>query len=398
MPCVCDFLYSASAMERKLGGNKEQHLVGAKPGMYRLPPQAAGSSTATFEGTIAEFASSVGDTVGAQMWNRSKKCPACAKVNAVTMTACNGCGQSLIEEPEGKTENVPMGFVYGVAKAERFPLKLSIRLEEPTMLVYDDPLARSTCHLNAIPTDVNLPDWRWLLVHPAKGLELMRRLDDAAWRAVEGSFCSYSPWRETVIKPGALGSSSDLRPHCIAALNAVVSQYQLHMHYIVPPFRPDSFHSLLNGARFERGRWLPLEYVLAALEALLSHPEGGIADAPAKETAELLALIEARGGPVYQEVYEAATARYIASHEVLANWSAEAFEGVAMAQGAELSFVPNAAGGEPRDAKALLKEDAKLLSSYGWSAEDGVPAPRSYYSFAKAPNQVLTASAWSSAP
>ena len=48
--------------------------------------------------------------------------------------------------------------------------------------------------------------------------------------------------------------------------DAVVSQYQLHMHYIVPPFRPDSFHCVLADKRFERGRWLPLDYVLAALE------------------------------------------------------------------------------------------------------------------------------------
>ena len=398
MPCVCDFVFSATAMERKLGGSKEQHLVGAKRGVYKLPPQAAGGTTANFEGTIGEFASGVDDAVSAQMWNRSKKCPACGKINAVTMTACNGCGHGLVDVPESKTENVPMGFVYGVAKTERFPLKLSLRLEEPTTLVYDDPLARSTCHLNAIPTEVHLPDWRWLLVNPQRGLALMRRLDDAAWRAVEAGFCGYAPWCETVLKPGALSSRSDLRPHCIAALNAVVSQYQLHMHYIVPPFRPDSFHCVLADKRFERGRWLPLDYVLAALEALLSHPDGAIADAPTKETVELFQLIEARGGPNYEEAYAAATAKYVASHESLANWSVDTFEGVATVQEGDFSFTPNEGVDGAQSVKDLLKGDTALLSSYGWSAEEGPPAPRSYYSFAKAPSEVLTAAAWSSAP
>merc|ERR1719484_179764 len=199
-----------------------------------------------------------------------------------------------------------MGFVYGVRATERFPLKLSLRFEDPTTIVYDDPLARATCHMNAIPTEAHLPDWRWLLTRPAAALTLLHRLDDAAWSVVETQYYGNETWRSSVLRPGAIASASELRAHCVPALNAVVSQYQLHMHYIVPPFRPDSYHSLLRGERFQKGRWLPMEYVYAALAALGAD---GIPDAPSKETAELLDIIEARGGPNYSNLYEAEMAR-----------------------------------------------------------------------------------------
>ncbi len=37
--------------------------------------------------------------------------------------------------------------VYGVGKAG-FPLKISLRLQEPDVMVFDDLLSLSTCHLN----------------------------------------------------------------------------------------------------------------------------------------------------------------------------------------------------------------------------------------------------------
>ena len=255
----------------QLGGTPTEHLVGVKENAYPLPPQIKGAAAPKADSTIAEFSGSVDASVSAQMWNRSKKCPSCGKINAVTMVACNGCGFTLTDVPESKTENVPMGFVYGVARTERFPLKLSLRLEDPTTIVYDDPLARSTCHLNAVPTDVHLPDWRWLLTRPDKALVLMRRLDDAAWRAVEANFCASDAWRSSVLRSGAIGSAAELRPHCIAALNAVVSQYQLHMHYIVPPFRTPQ-HAFRSSTPLASKHTTRLAELSSRLRLLPPHP------------------------------------------------------------------------------------------------------------------------------
>ena len=398
------------------GGSNHEHLVGVRPGIYPLPPQLSGASEPTVDSTIGAFAASAPAEVAAQMWNRSKKCASCGKINAVSMVACNGCGHSLVDAPEVFTENVPMGFVYGVAKTDRFPLKLSLRLQEESVLVYDDPLARSTCHMNAIPTDVHLPDWRWLLRRPVAGLKLLRRLEDAAWRATESNFYNHEAWRAAVVRPGVLESAADLRPHCIAALNAVVSQYQLHMHYIVPPLRPDSYHAVLADWRFERGRWLPLPYVLAALEALVAHAKAsggraGLPDATSKDSAELFSSIEELGGPSYDKAYDAASAQYAASHEALANWEPSNFAGMATANGdgpgADYSYEAGAMGTAGAAAAAgehsreLLKEDSKRLASYGWTAEtlkgDEDPAPTSYYSHAKKVGEVQTSNAWAAA-
>lgn len=177
-----------------------------------------------------------------------------------------------------------MGFVYGVARASRGPLTLSLRYEDASTLVYDDPLARSTCHLNAVrgardvrgvalffpqvvhmpsvyipptlpllmcpfpefedgacmpltlllarppypqvPSDVHLSDWRALLRRPTQGRALLRRLLSAARAALATSFWADEGWRRSVLRPGVVDSVDDLRLHEIAALNAVPSQAQ----------------------------------------------------------------------------------------------------------------------------------------------------------------------------
>ena len=63
------------------------------------------------------------------MWNSAKICMACGKACATTLDHCNRCGASLAAVPVTATENVVMGFVYGVARAAKFELKLSLCVE-----------------------------------------------------------------------------------------------------------------------------------------------------------------------------------------------------------------------------------------------------------------------------
>lgn len=125
----------------------------------------------------------------------------------------------------------------------------------------------------------------------------------------------------------------------------------------------------------------------------------GIPDAPSKETPELFEVISARGGPSYEASYDAAIAAYVASHQALSNWSPAEFAGVATAAGegvgVSYSFAPTSAEDQADvEVSELLKEDAKRLSSYGWNAERGAPAPQSYYTHAKAPSEVMTSEEW----
>ena len=283
-----------------------RHLAGVIPASYPRAPQLTnGNAPPRYDGTVSEFAANLDEAVAAQMWNRAKVCAACSKPCAVTLAKCNACFESLTDVAVTATENIVMGFVYGVAHAAKFPLKISIRLEVADTLVYDDPLARSTAHLNAIPTDVHIPDWRWLLLNPSKAITLLNRLDQRAFEAVEATVYGNDGWRSEVLRPGAVASADELRPHCIAALNAVPSQYQIHLHYIVPPLLPNDNHCLLTGQRFSRGRWLPLSYVIAALKAL--QPMNGLKGATEMETADALSAIAALpNGPSYEEYFNAA--------------------------------------------------------------------------------------------
>ena len=122
-----------------------------------------------------------------------------------------------------------------------FPFKISLRLESPTSLVFDDPLAITRCHLCAIPTTSYVPDMRSLFTNPPAGLATMRTMSDVAWEATAAQFVSDTAWAAKALSPAALALGLDgMRPHVIAGLNYPPSQYQLHLQHMLPPFTP--FH------------------------------------------------------------------------------------------------------------------------------------------------------------
>ena len=95
------------------------------------------------------------------MFNVIRKCAKCSKPCAYTLEICNSCGAQLPHETT-RSDNIFLGFIYGL-RASSFPLKISVRHQTEDTLVFDDLLALSTCHLNAIPTDVYISDLRFLL-------------------------------------------------------------------------------------------------------------------------------------------------------------------------------------------------------------------------------------------
>lgn len=155
------------------------------------------NSSPLFPGTIAEFMRmrTNDEALQLQMRNVVLKCAICGKANGLTLRECNGCNTAFPpEQARTHTENVFMGFVYGVAKTDAFPLSTSIRQQTSDDLVFDAPLALSACHLNCIPTSSWVPDWRLLLRNPAEGLRLLELLEEALWSCVASQFLSSETW------------------------------------------------------------------------------------------------------------------------------------------------------------------------------------------------------------
>lgn len=44
-----------------------------------------------------------------------------------------------------------------------FPFIVSLRSQDEKFLVFDDPLALTVCHINVIPTETYISDWRYAL-------------------------------------------------------------------------------------------------------------------------------------------------------------------------------------------------------------------------------------------
>ena len=109
------------------------------------------ASPPRFDGTLEAFAAAHATEAAlvAQLRNIVKKC-SCGKVCGFSLTECNACGKPLPAETS-HSPNVFSGFIYGIASAP-FPLHISIRRQSAQLLVFDDLLALTPCHLNAVPT------------------------------------------------------------------------------------------------------------------------------------------------------------------------------------------------------------------------------------------------------
>ena len=113
----------------------------------------------------------------------------------------------------------------------------------------------------------------------------MRRLEAAAWAAVEAQFLADDAWMAGVYgtpRP----SDETLRRAVVAGLNAPPSQYQLHLQYLLPPLLPRQLQLYRAGNHFTKDRFLPLDWVLAALDALAAK---GVAFDEDLDGAELIA-------------------------------------------------------------------------------------------------------------
>jgi len=256
-----------------LAGFKE-----ASKASYPTVPQLDVKSESTIDGNIDGVAEKFPELTPC-LYNDVKICAKCAKPCAFTLTNCNACGASLEEVPLSKSENVFAAFLLGVKSAKRgFPYTISLRRETEDVLIFDDMLQLTPCHLNGISKKYYIPDWRFLLCDPSKALALLATLEAELWTA-SLPFLRDPAFRKGMYREGV--SDEDIRKNVICSFNFPPSQFQLHVQWLVPPLVPFQHYMTECRNHFHEGRGFPMTYVKAVLE--LDKPYDVKKDTPIEE-------------------------------------------------------------------------------------------------------------------
>jgi len=246
-----------------VGGGVEmlrcQYLAGFKgSSTYPTVPCTFQKTDAALDATLDDVAK-LHPELSLCLYNDVKVCPDCSKPCAFTMTTCNNCGRDLRDVAMSKSENVFSAFLFGVKRAGKgFPYTISLRRETDHVLIFDDMLALTPCHLNGIPKTHYIPDWRFLLTSPKQALELLDRLEAELWEATQ-PFLQNREFR-TAIYRGSV-SDEDIRKKIIVSFNFPPSQFQLHVQWVCPPLTPFQQYMTETRNHFSKGRAFPLSYV-----------------------------------------------------------------------------------------------------------------------------------------
>lgn len=243
---------------------RTQYLVGFKdsstyPVIDMLPSRAGPTIDGTLEYVAEHFPS-----IAPCLYNDAKVCKVCEKSCGYTMTSCNSCGESLATVVCSKSENVFAAFMLGVARAiNGSPYTMSLRRLTDEVLIVDDLLSLTPCHFNAVPMKYYLPDWRYLLRAPTKGLELLDCLEREIWIAA-APFVSDEAFRSMMYKKEM--TEKEIKASAICSFNFPPSQFQMHVQWMLPPLLPYQHFRAENRNHFLNGRAFPMKYVRKVLE------------------------------------------------------------------------------------------------------------------------------------
>mmetsp|Transcript_72722 Transcript_72722/g.144483 ORF Transcript_72722/g.144483 Transcript_72722/m.144483 type:complete len:382 (-) Transcript_72722:754-1899(-) len=338
----------------RIGANKDAFKDARRP-------NSAEETTPAVLGTLGDFSASkaADEKLLMQLRNSVKKCSECGKACGFTLKTCNGCA-AVLPEQIVHTENVFMAFVYGVEKNARFPFSISLRMQTPDLIVFDDPLCLCACHFCAIPTTCWAQDWRILLRNPAEGLKLVTQMEEAAWNCVEEQFLSSEVWCAKHIQPGRTPTTAEerraMRHYIVAGCNFPPSQFQLHLQYFLMPWLPHQYRIFLDGNALTPRRWFPLKYIKAVLsldEAMDVQLDTSLD--------EIFARFDSRVS--YDAHFSEEVERVGIAHQTLANWKPEDFS--AACSGSVLVEGGEGLEGTGVTVNALIEADKELLHSSG---------------------------------
>ena len=378
-----------------------------------ISAQPADTAKPAFLGTVDEFVAKVvadrpelADLMKLITKNRVRRC-ACGKSVAYTLPACNSCGSSLAGVPVSYTDNVFTSFIFGLEKCSLFPLTISSRLQTEHVIVFDDLLSLSCCHLNAVPTDDYIMDWRFLLKRPTEGLAVIRRLRSSCERVVREQFLTDKAWRKKVFALKKEGDSTreytddEILECAMTGLNLPPSQFQLHLQFILPPMIPYQHFMLLSGNHYTKGRFFPFEFIADALEAVAKDPSilAGLTIDDSTSLDDILPRLSKCAAHVdYDEYHARMNERAIRGHDMLCNWTPEDFGGFLVGDKVykftkiekkdddtyECHYDKDSAS--TADLRSLTGADKKILQNYGrpYTADTDKPTG-TYYKYAKDP-------------
>eukprot|EP00440_Ansanella_granifera_P016094 gb/GFBE01017482.1/.p1 GENE.gb/GFBE01017482.1/~~gb/GFBE01017482.1/.p1 ORF type:complete len:394 (+),score=82.93 gb/GFBE01017482.1/:1-1182(+) len=252
--------------EMTVGGGavmlRSQYLAGFKESSrasYPTVPRPDVNVPAVIDGTIADVAKANAPELAPCLWNDVKVCPNCGKPCAFTMVTCNSCGTSLADAAITQSENVFTAFLFGVKLAAKgFPYTISLRRETDNVLIFDDMLQLTPCHLNGISKKYYIPDWRFLLLAPKRALMLLDELEAELWEATQ-PYLKNEAYRKGVYRGEV--SDEEIRKNVISSFNFPPSQFQLHVQWLVPPLVPFQHFMAETRNHFHEGRGFPVSYV-----------------------------------------------------------------------------------------------------------------------------------------
>lgn len=342
---------------------RSQYLVGYKTAsieLYPTVPRPNVQVECKIDGTIDDVFEKHPELEEA-LYNDVKVC-SCGKPCAFTMTICNSCGKEL-PDTITKSENVFMAFLFGVKSAKKgFPYKISLRRETEDFLIFDDMLQLTPCHLNGIPKNYYIPDWRFLLKCPQQSLELLDSLEEELWFATQ-PFLENAAYRKLIFREGV--SNDDIRKNVISSFNFPPSQFQLHVQWLVPPLVPFQHYMAEIRNHFHEGRGFPLTYVRKILA--LNKPYDVVKDTPIEMIMEYYKGLGIDYKVEWTEWYEKVC---LASTLSFQNWNADDFSHVVqdniiynfIAEDGQVKLCERADG---VDLKGLQEADKKILQNYG---------------------------------
>jgi len=359
-------------------GVVELILSGPKPGKFRYVNQSSARTPPAFNGTVTQFIEKVPGVITAQLKNRVKQCSKCDKVNAYTLQFCNCCCEDLSKVEIGYTDNVFTAFIFGI-KDTKFPLIISLRYQNESLLVFDDLLCLTPCHLNCVHTASYLPDLRYLFERPKKGLALLKDMYQAAWSTAKREYLSNKEFRQKIMPHSFNLTDEEIRNHAMSGLNFPPSQFQLHLQFMLPPMMPFHYHMYLQAMHFSLERFFPVEYMMDALN-LLTEPLVGARNMAIEQ---MVNLVNEKTGVNYYKYHSDFSARYGRSHRELAAWDPADFERV-IVNGVEVCKASDMTPYQKQDLSAIKREDSLGLQNYGRPFVRGRPSG-TYYKYHKKP-------------
>lgn len=371
---------SLMTVARGIQMSRKQYFAGFKPecvSSYPTVSRPPARFDAKIDGTIDSVAKLDVQGFRQCLYNDVKVCKDCSKPCAFTITTCNNCGSNLTDVPLSQSENVFTAFLLGVKYAGKgFPYTLSLRRETEDVVIFDDLLALTPCHLNCIPKKYYIPDWRYLLLAPKKALELLDIMEEELNKATD-EFLKDEHFRTGVYRSGV--SDDAIRSGISKSFNYPPSQYQLHIQWIVPPLTPFQLFMTETRNHYIEGRAFPMAYVRKLLELNEVFPVEK--DTPVEKIIEHFD----KRGINYKEIWSKWFEEVcLQSSMNVQNWDPDHFQFLVEAGKVyEFTIVSGEVkrGKEVSDLSpsALQAQDKVVLQNYGRPyTQDGKPSPGTY--------------------